>query len=149
MGDRCTGQNCNRMVFVALFLALHWFGFKEIHLHFLSTGHSYSENDNCHAMIERGARSTTVFTTDQWEAIIMTSLTKNNREVKVHRMESNKFLNMKYGPHLSIFKNIMQRETYYANDETAEQQAESEDSQHETQTSSAFTCKRETAAISK
>ena len=54
--DRCTGQNCNRMVFVLLFLAMHWLQFDEMHLHFLCTGHSYSENDNCHGIVEKVAK---------------------------------------------------------------------------------------------
>ena len=83
--DRCTGQNCNRVVFVMLSLCLQWFGFEEIALTFLVTGHSHKENDvtGTHSVIETETSLAEVSTTEQWEGIIRTALTKEAIKRKV------------------------------------------------------------------
>ena len=111
--DRCFGQNCNRMVFLCLFLAMHWFKFSELHLHFLVTGHSYNENDNCHSVIEKEASQSTVFTPEQWECIILNALTKKRRQVAITAMQHSDFHNFKFGPHLELFRNILKRKTTF------------------------------------
>ena len=50
--DCCGGQNQNRPVFIALSKALIEFKFELIELLFLVSGHSHSENDNAHSVIE-------------------------------------------------------------------------------------------------
>ena len=63
--DRCAGQNCNRMIFLMLSLAVQWFSFDSINLNFFVTGHSRNENDTIHALVERDARKLNTYTLDQ------------------------------------------------------------------------------------
>ena len=75
--DHCGGQNCNRMVMYMLCLALHWFPhFDKFYLSFLTTGHSYSENDTTHSAIERQSNNLEMYTTDEWATIIREALQK-------------------------------------------------------------------------
>ena len=56
----CVGQNNNRMVFVMLSHAVIVLNIDSITLTFLVSGHSHSENDNAHSVIEKMARDKTV-----------------------------------------------------------------------------------------
>ena len=75
--DRCGGQNSNRMMHVMLSNACNEFSFDEIHLIYLCTGHSYSENDTAHSVIEGYTRDRTLYTTPMWETAIQSSFKAN------------------------------------------------------------------------
>lgn len=75
--DRCGGQNNNRMVFIMLSFALSTLSIESLALTYLVSGHSHSENDNAHSVIERMASNKTVYTPAEWEAVIQCSFKKH------------------------------------------------------------------------
>ena len=75
--DRCSGQNCNRQVFIALSYALQELQFKEIGLNFLVTGHGQNENDSAHAKVETASKHSIVYTPLEWQSIIRNALSKS------------------------------------------------------------------------
>ena len=75
--DKCVGQNNNRMVYVMLASALELYNFEEIELNFFVSGHSQNENDAAHSVIERSASKVPIYTTSQWETIILAAFKKN------------------------------------------------------------------------
>ena len=76
--DRCSGQNSNRMVLIALHHAFLEFKYDMVTLNFLVSGHSQNENDNAHSLIETKSRNKVVYTTEQWQTVIRMSFHKNN-----------------------------------------------------------------------
>ncbi|XP_077976142.1 uncharacterized protein LOC144432013 [Styela clava] len=106
--DRCAGQNCNRMVYIMLSLALNWFGFSDITLSFFVTGHSQNENDCAHSLIEKESKRLHTFTTDQWESVIVQALTKGNknRNITMTRMSHSDILDFKFGEKLTMFQDV-------------------------------------------
>ena len=113
MADRCGGQNCNRMVLIALSLALSWFDFESITLSFFITGHSYNENDTVHSIIEREAQRLSTFTLDNWETVIKSSLTKADpmREIDMNHVKYSDIKNFKPNDHqqLDMYKGIFKQ----------------------------------------
>ena len=81
--DRCGGQNNNRMVFVMLNHVLHQFDLDNVRLTYLVSGHSQSENDTAHSVIERMAESKTVYTPSEWHTLIECAFKKNKCTLKV------------------------------------------------------------------
>ena len=75
--DRCGGQNNNRMLYVMLSNVLNECEIDSISLTYLVSGHSHSENDNAHSVIEQMSLKTTVYTPAEWEAVIKCSFRKN------------------------------------------------------------------------
>ena len=61
--DRCSGQNNNRMIFVMLNATLHDLNLESVRLTYLISGHSQSENDTAHSVIENMANGKIVYTT--------------------------------------------------------------------------------------
>lgn len=68
--DRCGGQNNNRMMFVMLSDIMFMCDIHSINLTYLVSGHSHSENDNAHSLIEQMARKKTIYTPVEWETVI-------------------------------------------------------------------------------
>ncbi|XP_057305163.1 uncharacterized protein LOC130642101 [Hydractinia symbiolongicarpus] len=85
--DRCGGQNNNRMIFIMLSDIMYTCGINSITLIYLVSGHSHSENDNAHSMIEQMVRNKTIYTSAEWETIIKCAFKKNRcfLEVLNHR----------------------------------------------------------------
>lgn len=82
--DRCGGQNNNRMMFIMLSSAMtNNPSIKSITLTYLVSGHSHSENDNAHSLIEQMSRKKTIYTPAEWETIIKCSFKKNVCDVIV------------------------------------------------------------------
>ena len=75
--DRCGGQNNNRMIFVMLSYVLNNYDIDLIVLTYLVSGHSQSENDNAHSVIEQMARKKTIYSPVEWETVIQCSFKKN------------------------------------------------------------------------
>ena len=75
--DRCGGQNNNRMVFIMLSYALLTLPIEYLALTYLVSGHSHSENDNAHSVIERLASNKTIYAPTEWEAVIQCAFKKN------------------------------------------------------------------------
>ena len=75
--DRCGGQNNNRMIFVMLSYALNNHNLDTIRLTYLVSGHSQSENDNAHSVIEVMARKKTLYTPSDWGTLIQCAFKKN------------------------------------------------------------------------
>ena len=75
--DRCGGQNNNRMIFVMLSFALNTLPIESITLTYLVSGHSHSENDNAHSVIEQLASNKTIYTPAEWEAVIKCAFKKH------------------------------------------------------------------------
>ena len=109
--DRCAGQNCNRMVFIMITLAMSWYGFSKIVLSFFITGHSQNENDTAHALIEREAQRVQTFTSSQWETVISYALTKNNekRNVGMHAISHESILDFKKMQKHPLFKHLFRQ----------------------------------------
>ena len=80
--DRCGGQNCNRMVVIALHVSFVELDFEILTLHFLVTGHSQNENDSAHSTIEMKAKNVNVYTTEMWEGVITCAFQKNDVAVR-------------------------------------------------------------------
>ena len=81
--DHCGGQNNNRMVFVMLNHVLHQFDLDNVRLTYLVSGHSQSENDTAHSVIERMAEGKTVYTPSEWHTLIECAFKKNKCTLKV------------------------------------------------------------------
>ena len=81
--DRCGGQNNNRMLFVMLSYALVNYNINSIRLTYLVSGHSQSENDNAHSLIERMSSKSTIYTPAEWESLIQCSFNKNQCFIEV------------------------------------------------------------------
>jgi hypothetical protein len=75
--DRCGGQNNNRMIFVMISYVINYFDIDSIQLIYLVSGHSQSENDNAHSVIEQMVKNKTIYTPAEWEALIQCSFKKN------------------------------------------------------------------------
>lgn len=75
--DRCGGQNNNRMIFVMLNATLHDLNLESVRLTYLVSGHSQSENDTAHSVIERMANGKTVYTPLEWHTLIECAFKKN------------------------------------------------------------------------
>ena len=108
--DRCAGQNCNRIIFLMLSLAVQWFLFDSINLNFFVTGHSQNENDTIHALVERDARKLNTSTLDQWETVIMNALTKNTEntqdKVKMTVINHSNVKDFKFAQHYPLYSKI-------------------------------------------
>ena len=75
--DRCGGQNLNRFMQIMLAEAVEKTNLEEIELMYLVPGHSPSENDNAHSVIEGHVKGRKIYTTNQWETQIENALKKN------------------------------------------------------------------------
>ena len=64
------------------------FGFSEIYLNFLETGHSQNLNDNTHVLSERNSKNAQIFTTSQWETLIYQAFKSNSGKVVIQGWEN-------------------------------------------------------------
>src|SRR5699024_8311144 len=91
--DNCSRQNRNRYIFAMNSYAVAKFGCTITH-RFLDKGHTQSEGDSMHALIERNKREKTINTPTQW--IMLIKLVKVNGELSnVHGISQNDITDIK------------------------------------------------------
>ncbi|CAG9793806.1 unnamed protein product [Diatraea saccharalis] len=91
--DNCAGQNRNRFVFAMFLFAAKKFNVSITH-HFLEKGHTQNEGDSVHALIERSARSKTIYTPEEWRLLTRWAKTEGEPYL-VKNMEQEHFYNFK------------------------------------------------------
>ena len=69
------------------------FGVNDVTHSFLEVGHTQNENDSVHATIERASRRTSLYTPDQWSAVIGTA--RAEKPYVVIQMELEDFFDFK------------------------------------------------------
>lgn len=74
--DNCPGQNRNKFLFSLYNYVTQKYSIKIQHT-FLERGHTQSEGDSVHSVIEKAARNIPVYTPDQWYTLVRTSKRKN------------------------------------------------------------------------
>ena len=70
------------MIFVMLLDVINFY-IDSITLTYLISGHSQSENDNAHSLIEQMARKKTIYSPVEWESVIQCAFKKNPCSVEV------------------------------------------------------------------
>uniref|UniRef100_A0A6P7H5S2 Uncharacterized protein LOC114346528 n=1 Tax=Diabrotica virgifera virgifera TaxID=50390 RepID=A0A6P7H5S2_DIAVI len=90
--DNCAGQNRNKFLFTMYsFLAQkHNIVIKHT---FLEKGHTQTEGDSMHSVIERASKHIPIFSPDQWYTLVRTA--KKNNPFHVIEMDKEKFLDLK------------------------------------------------------
>lgn len=91
--DNCAGQNRNRFVFAMFLFAAKKFNVSITH-RFLEKGHTQNEGDSVHALIERSARSKTIYTPEEWRLLARWAKTEGEPYL-VKKMEQEHFFNFK------------------------------------------------------
>ena len=71
--DNCSGQNRNRYIATLWWYAVRMYDIDSIVHNFLEVGHTQNENDSVHSSIERVSRRASIYTPDQWSAVISTA----------------------------------------------------------------------------
>lgn len=74
--DSCPGQNRNKYLFSLYNYLTQKYAIQIQHT-FLEKGHTQSEGDSVHSVIEKAARNIPVYTPDQWYTLVRTSKRKN------------------------------------------------------------------------
>lgn len=90
--DGCDGQNKNRIIFALYLYLSKKYGVNITHRYF-ETGHSQSEGDSMHSLIERAKKNHTIYTPDQMYGIIMNSEI-NGKKFHLKEMEQNNFFDL-------------------------------------------------------
>ncbi|KAL4721233.1 hypothetical protein ACJJTC_009545 [Scirpophaga incertulas] len=91
--DGCAGQNKNRIIFALYLYLSKKYGVIIIHRYF-ETGHSQSEGDSMHSLIERAKKNHTIYTPDQMYGIIMNAKI-NGEKFQLKEMEQHNFFDLK------------------------------------------------------
>jgi len=92
--DNCAGQNRNRFI-----ATLWWYAvttlrnITSITHNYLDVGHTQNENDTVHSTIERVSRRASLYTPEQWSAVIATASSK--KSYNVTDMQVKDFLDFK------------------------------------------------------
>ena len=73
LSDSCGGQNRNRPMVLANWVAAQTLGFQEISHTFFVRGHSENEADTIHSLVEKNSKHMRIFTTSQWAFAISTA----------------------------------------------------------------------------
>ena len=81
------------MVLLMLSYVLNNYDIDSISLIFLVSGHSQSENDNAHSVVEQTARNKTIYTSAEWEAVIQCSFKRN--QCHFHVLEHQNIIDFK------------------------------------------------------
>lgn len=68
--DNCPGQNRNQFVAYMLAFMNKRLGLDKLAITFLEKGHTETENDSVHSVIERATRNTEIYTPEQWYAAV-------------------------------------------------------------------------------
>ena len=111
--DRCSGQNCNRMMVIMLSTAINYFNFQQITLNFFVTGHSQNENDTIHSVIETFTKKRHLYSTDDWESAVGMAFVHNRPDVI--RMHFSDIIDFKTAGQNPLYKNILTKDTYTQN----------------------------------
>lgn len=91
--DNCAGQNRNKYVF-ALYNYLSLKYSVTIRHTFLEPGHTQSEGDSVHSVIEKASRNIPIYTPEQWYTIVRTAKRKLPWYI-VHELSQNEVYDMK------------------------------------------------------
>lgn len=90
--DNCSGQNRNKFLFT-----LYSFLAQKLNIvirhNFLEKGHTETEGDSMHSVIERASKHVPIFTPDQWYTLVRTA--KKNKPYNVVEMDKEDFFNLK------------------------------------------------------
>lgn len=73
--DNCSGQNRNKFLFAFYSYASMKFNIKIRHT-YLEAGHTQSEGDSVHSVIEKAARNIPIYTPEQWYSVVRTAKKK-------------------------------------------------------------------------
>lgn len=73
--DNCSGQNRNKFLFSLYNFVSQKYSIKIRHT-YLEKGHTQSEGDSVHSVIERAARPIPIYTPDQWSTVVRTAKKK-------------------------------------------------------------------------
>ncbi|CAH0397612.1 unnamed protein product [Chilo suppressalis] len=107
--DGCAGQNKNRIIFALYLYLCKKYGVNIIHRYF-ETGHSQSEGDSMHSLIERAKKNHTIYTPEQMYGLIMNAKI-NGEKFHLKEMEQHNFFDL---------KEIMDRRHWLRTDQTSE-----------------------------
>ena len=77
--DKDFGPNINKALYICLLLLVQWLPVEEINLTLLDNGHSESENDDTHNLIEKAATSVDVYTLEQLECAIREAVRSSDK----------------------------------------------------------------------
>ena len=92
--DNCPGQNRNQFVAFMLTAMNLKLNLNKLQLTFLEKGHTETEGDSVHAVIERQTRASQLFTPEQWYGAVQNARkTKNPYRVQV--MTHGEFIDFK------------------------------------------------------
>ncbi|CAH1640749.1 unnamed protein product [Spodoptera littoralis] len=91
--DNCAGQNRNRFVFFLYTYCAKKFNVSIKH-RFLEKGHTQNEGDSVHALIEREAANTTIYTPDEWRLLVRWAKS-TGKPYEVRNMTRNNFFDLK------------------------------------------------------
>ena len=92
--DNCAGQNRNRFVYAMYLFASTKYKVSVTH-RFLEVGHTQNEGDSMHALIERQSKNVSIFSPDDWVAIIKTAKT-TKKPYTVIEVEQKQIFDLKY-----------------------------------------------------
>lgn len=91
--DNCAGQNRNKF----LFTLYNYLSQKHnilIRHTFLEKGHTETEGDSMHSVIERASKHVPIFTPDQWYTLVRTA--KKSKPYNVIEMDTGDFVDLKF-----------------------------------------------------
>ena len=95
--DNTAAQNRNRYVGFSVWYARKNIGFSSICHTFLEVGHTETENDNVHSVIERRTRDIELYTPDQWYGAVRAAFAgrKSGKPYDVIEMTHEDFIDWK------------------------------------------------------
>lgn len=92
--DNCPGQNRNQFMAFMLTFMNKRHSLDKLVLTFLEKGHTETENDSVHSVIERATRNMEIFTPDQWYATVR-GARKSKTPYNVKEMAVSEFMDFK------------------------------------------------------
>lgn len=90
--DNCSGQNRNKFLFTMYSFLAQKHNIIIRHT-FLEKGHTETEGDSMHSVIERASKHVPIFTPDQWYTLVRTA--KKNKPYNVIEMDKEDFFDLK------------------------------------------------------
>ena len=107
--DRCGGQNSNRMVMIVMHKMFLIQELERLGMNFLVTGHSQSENDNAHSLVEMKTKLRTLYTPAEWKTAIQMSFPHD--KIFVNSLRSEDVVNFKNKKSFSEYASMLNDST--------------------------------------
>jgi len=94
VSDNCSWQNGSRFIATLWWYLIKQLGVADVTHSFLEVGHTQNENDSVYSNIERVSRRSSLYTPDQWAAVIGTP--RSNKPYVTTNMELEDFYDFKH-----------------------------------------------------